>query len=176
MSLVYAWQRTVSKAGQIAVEKGFHMRNKLLVVKLVLVAAIVLLNLGKAYSQSALDTHLQKLLNSVKVTAGMYMPDGTQMAGRSSLMLRPDEVVYIVSGFSNPSALYANGPQVNGVRFMCVRADAERIVLKKGAEGIVCARSTKYIVIAKFNEAEQAPNKVHSAMTSYVDYLKSMGL
>lgn len=105
---------------------------------------------------------------------GILGSDGEIWAHSPGLKLSESEGASLAAGFDDPSGLYSNGVKVNGVKFTVLRVSPEVLHAKKGAEGVICARSTQAIVIALYDGSVK-PEPVNQVVEGLADYLRSSG-
>lgn len=121
------------------------------------------------------DAHLARLTSAIKCKAALFGPDSVQWAGLSQLAPPTAEVRYIVAGFAKPGSLFAAGPTLLAVKYMCTRADAKVILGKRGSDGFVACAGLGTVTLCKFSEADVTPAQALVATQNFVAYMASLG-
>jgi Profilin len=76
--------------------------------------------------------------------------------------------------FADPSTLLAGGPTINGIKYMCTKADSTTFILKKGENAIAAAKAAKCWVVAMAN-AGANPNALYNVAYAGTEYMASIG-
>ncbi len=95
------------------------------------------------------------LVGSRRVSRAAIFPlaDGQSVATSRGFALTNVELSRIRDGFVTPLTVRTRGIVVAGTNYTVVRADGREICAIRGAVGCVCARSTKHLVVALYDES-----------------------
>ncbi|GME99471.1 unnamed protein product [[Candida] boidinii] len=85
-----------------------------------------------------------------------------------------EEIKEIITGYSDPSNLYASGLHVQGQKNFCIKADPRSIYGKHDAEGVICVKSKQAILIAHYPAGVQ-PGEAAKIVEQLADYLIGVG-
>jgi profilin len=121
------------------------------------------------------DADLFKLTSAIKCQAGLFGLDGEQWAGQMSLRVPASEIKIILAGFAKPVAIFGSWPMLQGVKYMCTRADHTLILAKHGADGFVAMKGVQTATVCKFNEGDVTPAQAEAAVQKFVAYLAELG-
>jgi profilin len=87
--------------------------------------------------------------------AAIISIDGSSVWAKSAgFTLKPGEAATLANNFKTPSDPLAKGVFYGGVKYMCIRADANAVYGKKGNTGIVCAKTKKCVVVGVSKKKE----------------------
>jgi len=99
--------------------------------------------------------------------------DGSVWAA-DSLSLKAGEGSAIVNLFRNPSNVFASGITVGGVKYLGIKGDEQSIYGKKGATGVIIAKTNQLIIISIYNERQQ-PGNAALVVEKLADYFRDNG-
>jgi len=97
--------------------------------------------------------------------------DGGVWAASPAFGLKAGEGAKLVALFNNPPQAFSDGITVNGVKYLCIKSESTSIYGKKGAGGIVTAKTGQAVVIGVYNETLQ-PGNATNIVEKLADYLK----
>lgn len=107
--------------------------------------------------------------------AAIYGADGvSQWAITGSLALSAQESQEIITAFSQPATVQANGVHVSGDKYFCIKADERSIYGKKGEDGVYIVKTKQAIIVAHSKGPVQAPAAA-AVVEKMADYLISVG-
>ncbi|OWB56435.1 hypothetical protein B5S28_g2336 [[Candida] boidinii] len=106
--------------------------------------------------------------------ASIYGADGSLWSTSNNYQLSPEEIKEIITGYSDPSNLYASGLHVQGQKNFCIKADPRSIYGKHDAEGVICVKSKQAILIAHYPAGVQ-PGEAAKIVEQLADYLIGVG-
>lgn len=122
--------------------------------------------------QSYLDTQL--IASGCIKECAIIGFQGEFWAKSADFNLRPNENTNLVRNFSDPNLPRSSGVVVNGVKFMCIRADGNAVYGKKGADGVVTVKTNKCIIVGLYHEPIQ-PGQATNVVEKLGEYLRSAG-
>lgn len=116
--------------------------------------------------------YTDNLLGTGKVDkAAIYSRAGDSLwASSGGLNLTPTEIGKIARGFDDPSGLQSTGMQVQGQKYMLLRADDRSIYARHDAEGMVCVRTKQTVILAHYPPTVQA-GEATKIVEQLADYL-----
>ncbi|ELR13784.1 profilin [Acanthamoeba castellanii str. Neff] len=82
---------------------------------------------------------------------------------------RPEDEVVV-----SPDAVRANGLNLAGVKYLCIKADDRSVYAKKNATGVCCVKTSKAVLIALYDEKVQ-PGQCANVVEKLADYLIAQG-
>merc|ERR1712146_385918 len=86
----------------------------------------------------------QQLVGTGSCTSGAILGhDGSTWATSAGFAVSAAEGQKLASQFANPGSAQADGVNVAGTRYMCLRADDRSIYGKKGAGGVCCVKTNR---------------------------------
>jgi profilin len=74
----------------------------------------------------------------------------------------------------SPDAVRANGLNLAGVKYLCIKADDRSVYAKKNATGVCCVKTSKAVLIALYDEKVQ-PGQCANVVEKLADYLIAQG-
>merc|ERR1712005_21198 len=90
----------------------------------------------------------QQLVGTGSCTSGAILGhDGSTWATSAGFAVSAAEGQKLASQFANPGSAQADGVNVAGTRYMCLRADGRSIYGKKGAGGVCCVKTNMGILV-----------------------------
>merc|ERR1712146_516684 len=116
----------------------------------------------------------QQLVGTGSCTSGAILgPDGSTWATSAGFAVSAAEGQKLASQFTNPGSAQADGVNVAGTRYMCLRADDRSIYGKKGAGGACCVKTNMGILVGVYSEGIQ-PGACNAVVEKLADYLIEM--
>ncbi|ODV84923.1 hypothetical protein CANARDRAFT_8059 [[Candida] arabinofermentans NRRL YB-2248] len=107
--------------------------------------------------------------------AAIYGADGSSLwATSNNLQLSQPEISSLVTGFNDPSNLFAHGLHIQGQKNFCIKADPRSIYGKHDAEGVLCVKTKQAILIAHYPAGVQ-PGEAAKIVEQLADYLIGVG-
>ena len=92
----------------------------------------------------------------------------------SGLKLKPGEEAAIIDLFKNPKKVFTTGVTVGGVKYKGSKGDKSFIIGKKGATGVIIARTNMFMIISTYNKKMQ-PDKAVKLVEGITNMLKQTG-
>jgi profilin len=108
------------------------------------------------------------------VKAAVFGPDGGVWAKSANLNLSTQEAVTTAQLFNNPGQAQAAGIQVDGVKYLVIKADARSLYGKKGTGGVVLVKTTQAVVLGIYDDKLQ-PGKATTVVEKLADSLIENG-
>ena len=99
--------------------------------------------------------------------------DGNVWASKN-LTLKAGEGPKLVNAFKDSSSVLASGIFVEGNKYLSLKADDKSIYAKKGAGGVVIAKTSQCVLIGHYNETVQ-PGQATVTVEKLADYLRENG-
>lgn len=98
---------------------------------------------------SAWQAYIDKTLIGAGVAnkAAIVAFDGSLLASSQGFSVAKSDVKEILKAFDDPSIPLAHGLQLAGNRYMTLLADISHVFGKKGAEGIIVAKTRQTIIV-----------------------------
>ncbi|ORX35122.1 putative actin monomer binding protein [Kockovaella imperatae] len=92
---------------------------------------------------------------------GYNLSQGEQNAITNTLFKKPDEA-------------RASGITLAGFKFMCIKAEPEEVIGRKGERGVFVVPTTQAVIVGEYEAPTQAGD-ANVVVTKLADYLKSVG-
>ncbi|KAL7275809.1 profilin, required for normal timing of actin polymerization in response to thermal stress [Rhizina undulata] len=123
--------------------------------------------------QAYVDT---SLIGTGKIDqAAIFSAGGDSVwAASSGISVQPDEIKFLIQGFSKGEILYEKGIHIGKLKYICIKADDRSIYGKKGKEGICCVKTKQAILVAHYPETVQ-PGEAAKVVEQLADYLIGVG-
>ncbi|KAF8427794.1 hypothetical protein EV426DRAFT_529113, partial [Tirmania nivea] len=118
----------------------------------------------------------QSLIGTGKIDkAAIFSGAGDSVwAVSAGFSAKPEEIQCIVKGYSDPLPLYSNGVWINGVKYLCIKADDRSIYGRKDKEGVCCVKTKQAILVAHYPEGVQSGDAA-KVVEQLADYLIGVG-
>eukprot|EP00284_Hemiselmis_tepida_P018157 CAMPEP_0174915374 /NCGR_PEP_ID=MMETSP1355-20121228/987_1 /TAXON_ID=464990 /ORGANISM="Hemiselmis tepida, Strain CCMP443" /LENGTH=126 /DNA_ID=CAMNT_0016160247 /DNA_START=16 /DNA_END=396 /DNA_ORIENTATION=+ len=114
----------------------------------------------------------QQLVASGHVSKGAIIGlDGSQWAISPGFNLDPSEAAAIAAAARNPSSVLGGGINLQGVKFMVLRADDTAIYVRKGSDGACIVKTNQCVLIGLYGENIQA-GQCNMVVEKLGDYLR----
>lgn len=121
------------------------------------------------------ESYVDTLTASAPVKkAAIYDLQGTLCAATAGFALRDEEFENVYKLFVNPADAFVDGITANGVKYMALRAEADKLYGRKGSDGIVIARTAKTFVIGVHDEAASTSDAA-VVVEGFADKLRASG-
>ncbi|WVF66789.1 hypothetical protein IAT40_001531 [Kwoniella sp. CBS 6097] len=122
--------------------------------------------------QAYVDDHL---VGTGKVSkAAILGKQGGVWAASSGYNLSQQEQDAVVkTAFGQPDQIRANGITLSGFKFMCIQANPDEVIGRKGERGVFIIPTTQAILVAEY-DAPVSAGEANVIVTKLADYLKSV--
>ncbi|OCF34571.1 profilin [Kwoniella heveanensis CBS 569] len=122
--------------------------------------------------QAYVDDHL---VGTGKVSkAAILGKQGGVWAASSGYNLSQQEQDAVVkTAFAQPDQIRANGITLSGFKFMCIQANPDEVIGRKGERGVFLIPTTQAILVAEY-DAPVSAGEANVIVTKLADYLKSV--
>ncbi|KAL7420396.1 profilin, required for normal timing of actin polymerization in response to thermal stress [Cryptotrichosporon argae] len=122
--------------------------------------------------QAYVDDHLVATGKVAK--AAILGKQGGVWAASAGYNLAPAEQDAITKTFfTQPDAVRANGITLAGFKFMCIQANPDEVIGRKGERGVFVVPTTQAILVAEYENTPAGDANV--IVTKLAEYLKSVG-
>ncbi|MER5757656.1 profilin [Streptomyces sp. NPDC002082] len=99
------------------------------------------------------QTHVDAMTSSgVVKKAAIYDTQGVLGGATDGFALQGEEFKGLYMLFAQPGDAFTSGVVVNGVTYLTLRAEADKIYGRKGTDGVVVARTGKTFIIGVHDE------------------------
>ncbi|GHJ86178.1 hypothetical protein NliqN6_2580 [Naganishia liquefaciens] len=116
------------------------------------------------------------MLKTGKIARGAILgAQGGVWATSSGYNLSKQEQDFLVkTAFSQPGEAQAHGIHLAGTKFMCLQADGEQLLGRKGDRGVIVCKTKQAILIGEYEQPTPAGD-ANVVITKLADYLKGVG-
>ena len=122
--------------------------------------------------QAYVDTNLVGTKMIAK--AAIFGLDGNKWATSPGLNITSDEAKKLLAAFKDPSAIRASGLYLATVKYLALKCDDRSIYAKQGANGAVCVKTGKCVLIGIYDDKVQ-PGQASNVVEKLADYLIESG-
>ncbi|MFB7257936.1 profilin [Streptomyces nojiriensis] len=123
---------------------------------------------------SSWQPYVDSLTSAGVEKAAIYDTQGNLEASSPGFALSPEEFNALHASFVDPSSAFEKGIQIAGIRYVALRAESDKQYGRKGAEGVVVARTAKTFVIGVHGEA-RSTNETATVVEGLAEQLRGTG-
>ncbi|WVQ82821.1 hypothetical protein IAT38_004953 [Cryptococcus sp. DSM 104549] len=99
---------------------------------------------------------------------------GVWAASSGYNLSQAEQDAVVKTSFSQPDTVRANGITLSGFKFMCIQANEDEVIGRKGERGVFIIPTTQAILVAEYDAPTSAP-EASVVVSKLADYLKSVG-
>ena len=94
----------------------------------------------------------------------------------SGLKLKPGEATAIINLFENPKKVFTTGVTVGGVKYKGSKGDKSSIIGKKGATGVIIARTNTFIILSTYDKKMKTDDEAAKSVETVAEVFSLPGM